>query len=239
MSGVCLEVPLSEVSSNVEYAHRIHEHGHEHQHGPSDRRHEWLAIAEAIVLAIVAVATAWSGYQAAKWDALSAEQYAKHADAVMSSQLKAAEAGQDHLYDSTTFNGWMFSRNAKDKDLMEFYVRRFRPEYRKAFEAWLALDPFHNAEAPAGPSYMPEYKDSKVEESAALARQAQGYFRTAVSSRDVGDQYVKVTVFLATVLLLTALSQRFKILGPRVAVIAVAFVLLVISTSILVQLPRA
>jgi hypothetical protein len=85
---------------------------------------------------------------------------------------------------------------------------------------------------------MPDYRDSTAEESAALANKAQGYFQSAVASRETGDQYVKVTVFLATVLLLTALSQRFKILGPRIAVVAVAFVLLVISTSLLVRLPR-
>lgn len=230
---------MPEVNSNVEYAHRVHEQGEEHHHGAADRRHEWIAIAEAIVLAVVAIATAWSGYQAAKWDALSAQQYALHADTIMTSQVKAAEAGQDHLYDSTTFNGWMFSRNLKDKELMDFYIRRFRPEYRKAFDAWIQLDPFHNPNAPAGPSFMPEYADSKVADSAALAKKAHGYFQTAVSSRETGDQYVKVTVFLATVLLLTALSQRFKPLGPRVAVIAVAFVLLLISTSLLVRLPRA
>ena len=230
---------MSEVTSNVEHAHHIHEHGHEHQHGHSDRRHEWVAIAEAIVLAIVAVATAWSGYQAAKWDALSAKQYALNANAIMLSQQNATLAGQEHLYGSTTFNGWMFARNTKDQQLIDFYVRRFRPEYRTAFEAWLKLDPIHNADAPAGPALMPEYKDTHAEQSAALAKEAKVYFDEAVESRETGDQYVKVTVFLATVLLLTALSQRFKQLGPRIAVVAVAFVLLVISTSLLVQLARA
>ena len=35
-----------------------------------------LEIAEAIVLAIVAIATAWSGYQAALWTGHQAELYA-------------------------------------------------------------------------------------------------------------------------------------------------------------------
>ena len=55
-----------------------------------------------------------------------------------------------------------------------------------------------------------------------LAEQAKVYFEKGVSTRDTGDDYVKVTVFLATVLLLTALSQRFRVLGPRIAVAAVA-----------------
>lgn len=46
--------------------------------------------------------------------------------------------------------------------------------------------------------------------------------------RKTGDPYVKVTVFLAAVLL-TALSQRFPPLDPRIAVVTVAFALLVIS----------
>ncbi len=230
---------MPESTSNVEYAHRIHEHAHEHEHGPSDRHHDWVALAEAIVLAIVAVATAWSGYQAAKWDALSAEQYALNADTVVLSLEKAGLAGQEHLYDTTTFNGWMFAKTGNNHALMDFYLRRFRPEYRVAFEAWLKLDPFHNPDAPAGPAFMREYKDVNAQESVRLTREAKGYFKKAIASRATGDQYVKVTVFLATVLLLTALSQRFKPLGPRIAVVGVALVLLLISTGLLIRLPRA
>jgi hypothetical protein len=60
-----------------------------------------------------------------------------------------------------------------------------------------------------------------------------------VNTRETGDHYVKVSVFLATVLLLTALGQRFEMLGPRIAVLAVAFVLLIISTFWIVTFPRA
>ena len=59
-----------------------------------------------------------------------------------------------------------------------------------------------------------------------------------MNNRETGDQYVKVTVLLATVLLLTALSQRFQILGPRVAVLGVAAVLLVVSIYSIATLPR-
>jgi hypothetical protein len=64
------------------------------------------------------------------------------------------------------------------------------------------------------------------------------YYEVAVNTRETGDKYVKVTVFLATVLLLTALSQRFEIFGPRVAVVAVAFVLLLMSSYWILTLPR-
>jgi hypothetical protein len=49
---------------------------------------------------------------------------------------------------------------------------------------------------------------------------------------------VKISVFLATVLLLTALGQRFGTMGPRIVVLCVAFTLLIIATFWIVTFPR-
>jgi hypothetical protein len=229
---------MLESTSNVEFAQKVTEHGN---HGPraNDRRAQWVEIAEAVVLAIVAVATAWSGYQAAKWDALSAQDYNLASRTTVISQAKAALAGQDRLYDITTFNGWVLAKTSDNDKLVKFYERRFRPEYAKAFAAWQALDPFNNPSAPAGPIFMPEYTNANAQESANLAQQGEDFFQKAVSTRETGDLYVRVTVFLATVLLLTALSQRFEMLGPRVTIVGVACALLVISTYLILTFPRA
>jgi hypothetical protein len=228
---------MPEAMSNVEFAHKIHEHGHHHP-SPSDHREQWVEIIEAAVLAIVAVATAWSGYQAAKWDALSNKHYNLASRAVVVSQEKATLAGQDRLYDITTFNGWLNAKVTGKNKLAAFYQRRFRPEYGTAFSAWWKLDPVNNPSAPPSPIFMAEYTNANLQESAKLEEKAKEDFDKGVSMRETGDKYVKVTVFLATVLLLTALGQRFEIFGPRVAVVAVAFTLLVISTYSILRLPR-
>ena len=230
---------MPEVNSNIEFAHRVHESAHEQHFVPLDQRHQWVALAEAIVLAIVAVATAWSGYQAAKWDARSAEQYSQNSNTMILSQERMTQSGQYHLYDVLTFNGWMFAKTRNDESLTNFYERRFRPEFRTAFNEWIKLDPLHNENAPPGPALMPSFKDPAAEQAKHLSEQAKVYFEEAVNARETGDQYVKVTVLLATVLLLTALSQRFKTLSPRVIVVSVALVLLLISAFQLVKLPRA
>ena len=229
---------MSEITSNVEFAHKVHEQGH-HQPSGSDSRERWVEILEAVVLAMVAVATAWSGYQASKWDALSAEQYNLASRTTVMSQEKATLAGQDRLYDITTFNAWVEAKVAGKEKLAGFYQRRFRPEYAGAFTAWWQLDPVNNPSAPPGPIFMAEYKSASSQETARLAEAAKGNFEKGVSTRETGDNYVKVTVLLATVLLLTALSQRFESLGPRVAVGAVASTLLVISTYWILTFPRA
>ena len=229
---------MSESTSNVEFAHQIHEQGHHHS-PPADRRTRWIEIVEAVVLAMVAIATAWSGYQAAKWDALSAQNYNLASRTAVASQEKATEAGQDRLYDITTFNSWLAAKLAGNDKLADFYQRRFRPEYAIAFAAWEKLNPFTNPSAPSGPIYMPEYRDANALDSEKLAAEAKGHYEIGVSSRDTGDKYVKVTVLLATVLLLTALSQRFAIFGARVALAAVALVLLIFSAYSILTLPRA
>lgn len=93
----------------------------------------WLA--EAVVLSIVAVATAWSGYQAANWDALSAKQYALVALTTVMSQEKATLAGQDRLFDIVTFNGWIAARTAGNDKLAAIYQRRFRWRFCSVAEA--------------------------------------------------------------------------------------------------------
>jgi hypothetical protein len=229
---------MVESTSNVEFAHKVIEHAHYRQ-SPAESRTKWVEIAEAIVLAIVATSTAWSGYQAAKWDALSAQNYNLASRTTVLSQEKATLAGQDRLYDITTFNGWVFAKSSGNERLAAYFQRRFRPEYATAFAAWQAFDPFNNQSAPVGPIFMPEYTDANSQESADLAQEAKTYYENAVSTRETGDKYVRVTVFLATVLLLTALSQRFEILGARVAVVSVACALLIISTYWVLTYPRA
>jgi len=230
---------MTEVTSNVQFAHKIHEHGH-HQSSPySHRQAQWVEIMEAVVLAIVAVVTAWSGYQAAKWDALSTQHYNLSSRTAIASQERATLAGQDRLYDITTFNGWVMATMSGNSKLSVYYERRFRPEYATAFLAWQKLDPLNNPLAPPGPIFMAEYTNVNRQESSRLSQEAQSSFEKAVSMREVGDRYVKVTVLLATVLLLTALSQRFEIFGPRVAVSATAFVLLITATLWISTFPRA
>ena len=69
---------MPEGNINAEVAEHLREHGEhdEAEHQPSKRRIETIEILEAILLAIVAIATALSGFQAALFDGESAKEYA-------------------------------------------------------------------------------------------------------------------------------------------------------------------
>jgi hypothetical protein len=218
---------VAETHSNVDVAHDLTHHGQ--HHGGSKHEGTWISFIEAAVLAIVAVATAWSGYQASRWDGHSARNYALYERSTVLAQEKSTLAGQDRLYDIVTFNGWVAAKTASRERLAAFYERRFRPEYMTAFRAWMRQDPFHNQSVAPGPIFMKEYKNANALAADRFETQASKYYAAALSSRDAGDNYVRVTVILATVLFLTAIAQRFQEIGPRVALMAVAAVLLLIS----------
>ena len=221
--------------SNIELAHHL---SHNHKSSPSFG-HEMLEIAEAIVLSVVAIATAWSGYQAALWNAHQSELYGEATNLRVQADSVKTTANQERLYNASNVTEWLKAEARGEKKLATLFERRFLPEFRPAFEAWKKTDPLNNSEAPAGPQFMPEYRSSKAEEAARLDAEAAAVFERGTSARQRSDAYVRETVILATVLLLTAMSQRFKIHGVRVGLVIVAALLLSFVLYHIVTFPRA
>src|SRR5262245_9439105 len=117
---------------NVEIAHKLAEA--EGGHRPSLRT-ELMEIAEAVVLAVVAVATAWSGYCAARWDGRQAFMYGTSARLRVEGAAAREVAHQFLLFDGLTLNAWIAAKERKDENLAAIYQRRFTSEFRVAFEA--------------------------------------------------------------------------------------------------------
>jgi hypothetical protein len=201
-------------------------------------RAELLEIAEAVVLALVAVATAWSGYHAARWNGHQALMYGTSTRLRTEAAAAATEGGQKRLLDVVTFNTWIQAREANDEKLAAIYTRRFSPEYRVAFDAWLTTQPLTNREAPPGPIWMPEYHNALLEQAARLNQEATATFSEGTEGREIAERYLHVTVLLATVLFLIALAQRFKLRQVRVGLFLVAFVLMVYALGTVATYPR-
>jgi len=204
----------------------------------SERRFEVIEIIEALILALVAVATAWSGYQAAQWAGRRAQEYSKADRLRVTAEGLATLSGQERIYDSDTFNSWLAARLDGKAEAAEFFERRFRDEYRPAFAAWMKTDPFNNAQAPPGPIFMPEYHNARHEQFLGLTKQAAEMADQGTKSGETGDQYVRITVLLATVLLITAIGQRFRFKSVRVAFMILAWLLLCLPFWQLLRLPR-
>lgn len=223
--------------TNIEIAHKLCETNGK-KTSRSSRSEFIIEILEAIILALVAVATAWSGYQAAQWDGHEAELYAETNILNVKAASLTTTYGQELLYNTNTLDNWLNAKFQEDTELAQFYERRFLPEYKIAFDAWVRTDPINNSQAPPGPMFMPEYHSSKVEEASNLSTEASAKFDEGTKARATADDYVRNTVFLATVLVLMAISQRFEIRSIRTGLIVLSFGLLSFGILTLFMLPR-
>ena len=147
--------------------------------------HEILEILEAVVLAVVAVVTAWSGYQAALWTGRQSELYGQASKLRVTAEGAATYANQERLYNASTVVEWLKATAHNDKKLADLFERRFLPEFRPAFESWKKTDPLNNVNAPPGPQLMAEYRSSKTEAAAKLNDQAAKVFEQGTKSRAI------------------------------------------------------
>jgi hypothetical protein len=221
---------------NVEVAHQLSE-----AEQPSKRLghwHEVVEMAEVVILAVVAVMTAWSGLQAARWDGRQSLLYGQASRDRFQADAASTLAGQQLSADASLFTAYLQAHAAGNAGLQAIYVRRFTPDYREAYEAWLKTDPFNNPAAPPGPGYMPSYHNPNQQAADRLNALAEDTFDKGTQARENADKYVRDTVLFASVLFLVALAQRLKVVRARIALGVVASGLLAFVVVSVVQLPR-
>jgi hypothetical protein len=225
--------------ANIELAHEL-SHGHDHA-GPGLTRERWhtvVEVVEVIVLAIVAVATAYSGFQAARWDAEEAHRYGESSTLYTSAAMERTAGVQVLAADAATFTAWLQAHYENNPQLKEDLEHRFSPDYQVAFDAWLRTDPFTNDDAPVGPATMPEYHNRLADEADETTTEADRIFDSGHEAAHQAENYVRNTVLFAMVLFLVAMAQRFTRRATRISMNALAGLILLLVLISLIQLPR-
>ncbi len=225
----------------VEAGRKLQGHNHREDRRAADKaaeRHSRMVqTGEALLLALVTIAAAWAGYAATKWGTAS------RVDIAQSSHLRTL-ATRAHLealtarnFDSSTFNAWFTAFLVGDKQKEAVAIRRFRPGFRPAFDAWIATDPLNNPKAPPGPTYMPQYRPPEQAAANALDAQATAKFEQGTHDGEISDNYIRITVFLAAVLFLIGIGSTFRLHQIRYALITFGTALLVLAVVLIFHEP--
>jgi hypothetical protein len=219
--------------------HAAHEdHAGHGDHGPDTaRRDRLVSIIEAALLSIVALLAAWSGYSAAKWSTESSISLAKASATRSKANLAQVEAIQIRTLDSVSFNAAETAYAAGNTKLFALALKRMRPGYKPAVQAWLATHPLKNPHAPPDPSHMPQYVIPQEAQARTFNAQATTEFNEGQTAASTADKYVRLTVLLAAVLFLVGIGSRFPMHQGRYVLVGIAGVLLVISVVQLGSLP--
>jgi hypothetical protein len=173
-----------------------------------------LEVLATVLLAAATVATAWSGYQASRWNG----EQAKAASRTNALRIDAARAQglaeTQTEVDVATFTQWANAYVREETELANFYFRRFRKEFKPAVNAWIATRPLRNPNAPLTPFMLPQYRLAATEEVERL--DAETELSAAGVRRYIqrSTNYVLCVVLFAAALFFAGISTRFE--APRV-----------------------
>ena len=191
--------------------------------GPTSR----LETLATVLLALATVATAWSGYEASRWNGEQSKAFARASALRIESSKADALANSLTQIDIATFIQWVDASVAGKKKLAQFYRQRFRPEFRPAFDAWLATHPVTNPKAPLTPFAMPQYVVAEAVKAEQLNRNAGVHATAADHANTRANDYVLAVVLFAACLFFAGISTKLRSLRQREVLLGIGWAIFV------------
>ena len=189
----------------------------------------WVEVVATVLLAVAAVLTAWCGYQATRWNG----EQAKTASAVAATRFQATQsadlANAQTQVDVATFTQWVNAYAVDDQQLATFYLDRFRPEFKPAVDAWIALRPLKNPDAPLTPFQMDEYHVEAAAQAKELDKQADVLGAQVRTDIQRASNYVLGAVLCAVTLFFAGMSTRLTRPSLRMVTVLVGSVFFVLT----------
>jgi hypothetical protein len=176
----------------------------------SPHRADRLEIAATVLLALAAVGTAWSSYQASRWNGEQAKAFSRATATRIEASRASARADAETQIDVATFTQWVNAYALHETELTDFYFRRFRAEFKPAVNAWIATRPLKNPEAPLTPFAMPQYRLAVRTEAARLDVKAEALSTIARTNVQRATNYVLAVVLFAVVLFFAGMSTKLR-----------------------------
>ena len=176
-------------------------------------------------LSMAAVATAWSGYQAARWHGEQARAQSASIAARVESTRAANVANRQGEIDVALFTQWVDAYARDEVELAAFYRKRFRPEFQPAFNAWVATKPRKNPDAPLSPFALPEYKLAANATAERLEATAARFSVSVGRFIQRADNYSLAVVLFATSLFFAGISTRLRSSKPQLVILGLGYTL--------------
>ena len=197
------------------------------QNGSETPERDWVEFVALLLLALAAVATAWSSYQANRWNG----EQAKASGSVNKTRILAARASDlanaQEQVDVATFMQWVDAYARKETQLADFYFKRFRKEFKPAVNAWLATRPLKNPNAPLTPFAMPQYKLAAAAEAKRLDAEAEISSTKVRRNIQRASNYILGVVLFSVSLFFAGMSTKLSDTRLRTVTLIIGYVVFV------------
>jgi hypothetical protein len=186
-----------------------------------------LEIAATVLLAFAAVATAWSSYQATRWNGEQVKASSRtNAIRIEAARAQGLSEAQTQV-DVATFSQWVDAYARDESLLADFYFQRFRAEFKPAVDAWVATRPLKNPEAPLTPFAMPQYRLAAAAEAERLDAEAEVSSATVQRNIQRASNYVLAVVLFAVSLFFAGVSTKLRAERLRAVTLALGWAMFV------------
>jgi len=197
---------------------------------PQEKK-RWVEPVTALLMALATLSTAWCSYHSAAWTRKSNRLMNEFNSLERRAGLHTMQGMQQATIHTAMFMQLLAAQHAGNEKLANFYVERFPPDVRKAYDAWMAQKPFENPNADAHPFVPNLYEVRGTREAAEANAQAASSLKASRNASSVSGQYLANTVLFATVLFFASASGKFE--QRRVRVVAFAFAVAVFAFAVM------
>ena len=187
---------------------------------PQEKK-KWVEPVAALLMALATLSTAWCSFESAAWTRKSNRLMNEFNALERRASVFTLQGMQQATIHTGMFMQALAAYQAGDDKLVNFYVERFPPELRKAYDAWLAQKPFENPNADPHPFVPRLYMTPGTQEATEASAKAANSLDEARKAGTISGQYLANTVLFATVLFFASASGKFE--QRRVRVVAFVF----------------
>src|SRR5438105_15789645 len=117
---------------------------------PQERK-RWVEPVTALLMAFATLSTAWCSYQSAAFTRKSNRLMNEFNALERRAGLQTMQGMQQATIHTAMFMQLLAAQQAGNEKLANFYVERFPPDARRAYDTWLAERPFENPNADPHP----------------------------------------------------------------------------------------
>jgi len=191
-----------------------------------------------IVLALAAVATAWSAYQSTRWNGEMSEDY-NQAGAYRTESVRASnEANEQTAVAVTLTADWLTAELSGNRDLADALRVRMPPNLDAAMTRWLGAWQPGQPLPPGDPFTQGGYTTPETDRAAVLERQAEATFAEGRDANQYSDNYVLTGVVFAMGLFFAGVASRFSHPSNAVRMVYAAAIMLAIGCVLLLVQPK-
>jgi hypothetical protein len=190
-----------------------------------------------LLLSLATVGTAWCSFEAAVWGGISQRSMNLSSAAGRRAAACQLQSHQLAALDVQLFSHYINAHASSNDALAGFYATRFRGEAKSAFDAWMAMRPFENTNAPPHPFTTNLYQPQLLEDARLAEAESQELWQQAGEAGRNSRSYVLITVLLASALFCGGIASKFEAPWIRRVVLALGLAAFTFAAARLLSLP--